>query len=72
MINEIIELSPKHFRERRVSVLEPDGTGLFPDGLHTASGAGELTVIDGNRFDSNHGKRLGCCADTPTNFEVAT
>ena len=50
IINEIVELSPEHFRERSVSVLEPDRAGPFPAGLHTASGAGELTVIDGNRI----------------------
>ena len=68
VINEIIELSPKHFRERRVSVLEPDGTGLFPDGLHTASGAGEFTVIDGNRFRFESRQAARVCADTPTKF----
>jgi hypothetical protein len=50
VINEILELSPAHFREAEVAVLEPRSSGPFPDGLHTANVAGKSIVIDGNRF----------------------
>ncbi len=50
IINEIMELSPEHFREEAVRSLDPDPRGPFPDGLHTANAAGRSIAIDGNRL----------------------
>jgi hypothetical protein len=50
IFNEILELSPLHFREERVAVLEPVAGGPYPDGLHTVSACGDITVVDGNRL----------------------
>jgi hypothetical protein len=50
IINELLELSPEHFREREVNVIEPDPAGPFADGLHTANACGDVTVVDGNHF----------------------
>jgi hypothetical protein len=50
IFNEILELSPTHFREVPVATLEPAPGGPYPDGLHTASIAGSRIAIDGNRL----------------------
>jgi hypothetical protein len=47
---EILELTPERFAEKIVTVFAPEANGPYPDGLHTASGCGDLTVVDGNRF----------------------
>ncbi len=48
-INRIDELSLHGFRETLVRRISPDPDGPYPDGLHTLSGNGELTVVDGKR-----------------------
>jgi hypothetical protein len=50
VLNEVLELTPRRFRERPVAALAPDASGRFPDGLHTASGYGGLTAVDGNQL----------------------
>jgi hypothetical protein len=47
-VNEIVTLTPEAFGERIVNVLAPDRAGPYRDGLHTANGSGNYTVIDGN------------------------
>jgi hypothetical protein len=49
VINEVLALSPDEFEERVVAVVEPDRNGPYPDGLHTLSAFGEMTLVDGKR-----------------------
>ena len=49
VINRIERLSPDEFLERPVRRLEPAAHGPYPDGLHTLSGAGNVTLVDGKR-----------------------
>ncbi len=49
-INRIERLTPFCFAERAVGVVEPDARGPYPDGLHTLSAAGPLTLIDSKRI----------------------
>ena len=48
-INRIDELSLSSFRETVVRRIAPDPQGPYPDGLHTLSGHGNVTVVDGKR-----------------------
>ena len=59
VVNRIQTLTPTAFAERRVGELTPDPEGPYPDGLHTLSGYGDVTVIDGNRsvLDTYHARR---------------
>jgi hypothetical protein len=59
VVNRIQTLTPTEFAERRVGELAPDPEGPYPDGLHTLSGNGDVTVIDGNRSvrDTYHARR---------------
>jgi hypothetical protein len=49
VINEIIALSPSAFEEKTVAAVEPDKQGPYPDGLHTLSAFGDMTLVDGKR-----------------------
>jgi hypothetical protein len=49
VLNRIDRLTPEHFSERPVRRLAPATKGLYPHGLHTLSGAGNLTLVDGKR-----------------------
>jgi hypothetical protein len=48
-INRIEELTPSRYSETTVRRVSPDPTGPYPDGLHTLSGYGGLSVIDGKK-----------------------
>lgn len=48
-LNRVLELTPTCFREVVVAYLTPDPDGPFPDGLHTLSGVGDRTLVDGLR-----------------------
>ncbi|MGO9645099.1 MAG: hypothetical protein ACLPY5_10160 [Candidatus Bathyarchaeia archaeon] len=50
VLSRILRLTTTEFEEELVSFVEPDPEGPYPDGLHTISGCGELTLIDGKRF----------------------
>ncbi len=50
IVNELLELSPDGFRERAVSIVEPDPAGPFADGLHTANVCGDVIAVDGNHL----------------------
>jgi hypothetical protein len=50
VIHEVLTLSPDAFGERMVRRLAPDPSGPLPDGLHTLSAAGPVTLIDGKRM----------------------
>jgi hypothetical protein len=49
VINRVQTLTPVSFAEEPVATVRPDGTGGYPDGIHTISPAGPHTVLDGNR-----------------------
>jgi len=48
-MNRIRRLTPDEFDEETVSVVEPFTKGPFPDGIHTISAVGDVTLIDGKR-----------------------
>lgn len=47
VINRISRLTPDDFQEEVATRLRPDRSGPCPDGLHTLSAVGELTLVDG-------------------------
>lgn len=49
VINRIERLTPEEFLECPVRRLTPAARGPYPDGLHTLSGAGNVTLVDGKR-----------------------
>ena len=48
VVNEVEVLTPRAFAERPVRWIEPPQGSPYPDGLHTLSGAGTRTLVDGN------------------------
>jgi hypothetical protein len=50
VINRVVALTPETFREEPVSFVAPDAGGPYPDGLHTLSGVGGVTLVDGKRL----------------------
>ena len=48
-ITRIDELTPDAFTETVVRIVEPDPAWPYPNGLHTLSGAGGITVLDAKR-----------------------
>lgn len=50
-LNRINKLTPSKFNEETVKFVEPNLDSPYPDGLHTISSAGEMTIIDSKRFD---------------------
>jgi len=60
VINRVTCLTPTAFAEEPVAMVEPDPCGPFPAGLHTLSGVGDVTLIDGKRT-----------AFIPTEFRLA-
>ncbi len=56
MINRILRLTPTEFKEELAAIVEPNLDGLYPDGLHTISAVGNVTLLDGKRFP--FGKKL--------------
>jgi len=49
VLNRVIRLTPAEFKEEQVAVIEPYRNSPYPDGLHTISAAGDVTIIDGVR-----------------------
>jgi hypothetical protein len=49
-INRIEVLTPTEFVETRMSRLQPDPKGPYPDGLHTLTIHGSVALIDGRRM----------------------
>lgn len=47
VLNRVIRLTPAEFKEKHVAVIEPYRNSPYPDGLHTISAVGDMTVIDG-------------------------
>jgi hypothetical protein len=50
-LNKINRLTPCEFMEETVKYIEPNKDSAYPDGVHTISSAGEITILDGKRFD---------------------
>lgn len=51
VINRVTRLTPDEFEEQVAARLHPDPGGPCPDGLHTLSAVGELTLVDGKRHE---------------------
>jgi hypothetical protein len=50
VINRVHTLTTSAFREEPVAFVEPDVNGPYPDGLHTLSAVGGITLVDGKRL----------------------
>jgi hypothetical protein len=50
VIHRVHTLTTTTFREEPVAFVEPDVKGPYPDGLHTLSAVGGMTLIDGKRL----------------------
>lgn len=48
-LNRVLRLTPEEFAEEPAASIEPLPDGPFPDGLHTISAVGDMTLIDGKR-----------------------
>jgi hypothetical protein len=49
VINRVLRLTPTEFAEAAAARVEPDPQGPYPEGLHTVSAAGDVTLVDGKR-----------------------
>ena len=49
VINRIDKLTPHEFEEKPLKHLRPAPQSPYPDGLHTLSAAGNVTLVDGKR-----------------------
>ena len=49
VINKIDRLTPEEFAEHPVKTLTPSAQSPYPHGLHTLSGVGNVTLVDGKR-----------------------
>jgi len=49
VINRVVNLTPTDFKEESVAVVEPYGNCPYPDGLHTLSAVGNITLVDAKR-----------------------
>jgi hypothetical protein len=50
VINRVVTLTPTTFREEPAAFVAPDAGGPYPDGLHTLSAVGGMTLVDGKRL----------------------
>ena len=50
-VNRVTRLTPDEFEEVIATHLRPDLEGPCPDGMHTLSAAGDLTLVDGKRHE---------------------
>ena len=53
MINKIVRLTPDEFSEEIVNRIAPVKGTPFDKGLHTISGVGPYTLIDGKKYRIN-------------------
>lgn len=53
VVNRVDELSTTGFAETSVATVSPDADGRYPDGRHTVSACGDVTMIDGKRMVYN-------------------
>jgi hypothetical protein len=52
-VNRIVRLTPDDFAEETVNFIEPVSGSLYDQGLHTLSAVGNITLIDGKRYEAN-------------------
>ena len=50
VINRVVALTTTTFREEPAAFVAPDTNGPYPDGLHTLSAVGRMTLVDGKRL----------------------
>ena len=50
VINRVRELTPRTFKEEVAAVVEPYADGPYPQGIHTLSAVGDMTLVDGKRY----------------------
>jgi len=50
VINRVTTLTPGRFEEECATVVAPFAGSLYPDGVHTLSAAGPVTLLDGKRI----------------------
>jgi hypothetical protein len=50
VINRVVALTTTTFREEPAAFVDPDPNGPYPDGLHTLSAVGNMTLVDGKRL----------------------
>jgi len=50
VINRVTRLTPEEFEEEVAAVVEPFRDGPYPEGAHTLSAVGDVTLIDGKRY----------------------
>jgi hypothetical protein len=50
VINRVVTLTTTTFREEPAAFVAPDANGPYPDGLHTLSAVGGMTLVDGKRL----------------------
>ena len=50
VINRVVTLTTTTFREEPVAFVAPDANGPYPDGLHTLSAVGGMTLVDGKHL----------------------
>jgi len=49
VLNRVIKLTPTEFKEEQIVVIAPYKNSPYPDGLHTISAVGDMTIIDGKK-----------------------
>jgi hypothetical protein len=59
VINRVLQLTPNKFTEVEVATVDAAGDSPYPDGIHTLSSVGDMTLVDGKRvvFVGNAFKR---------------
>ena len=58
VLNRIVRLTTKEFREEQVAIVSPFRDGPRRQGIHTLSSVGDRTLVDGKRF-SFSGRAMG-------------
>lgn len=50
VVNRIMKLTPDEFEEVTANIIDPPAKGTYSKGLHTLSGVGGYTLIDGKKY----------------------
>jgi hypothetical protein len=50
----VLQLTPDSFAEETIRFIAPVKNSLYNKGLHTISGVGNMTLIDGKMYRFNH------------------
>jgi hypothetical protein len=72
VINRVDILTEARFREEQAAVVEPDKNGPYPEGIHTLSSVGNITLVDGKRsaFVRSHLEHLILCNIRPSRLGI--